>query len=267
MECIGLPTTASPSSHLRDDLRLESLEMVHLAVALEDLGVAAPDDVFLRLHTLGDVYELYLLRHAQGELGSPPDGCGAEVPGDGTRSAGLFTTVRSVQGEDWGWIRDQMWATMPFLVDRYNNVIPTAEQFASDFSAAALAIGVVCRSGATERVGVVAATGYSSHGHAYLLASESTSWLGTGLVIDGLAVFIDGLFRQWPLHHLFAEVLEEDLHKFRDRTHSYFEVVARLRDHHFVDGRWTDQYILRVARSVWQSPGNRYSTLVAESRG
>ena len=51
-------------SHLHDDLHLDSLGYVELAVALAGHGAVLSDDDWLEVHTLGDVWFHYGFRRA-----------------------------------------------------------------------------------------------------------------------------------------------------------------------------------------------------------
>ncbi len=48
--------TISLESHLQDDLGIDSLDAVELALQIEEsLGVAIPDDAFAKMETVGDL--------------------------------------------------------------------------------------------------------------------------------------------------------------------------------------------------------------------
>ncbi len=48
--------TISLNSHLQDDLGIDSLDAVELALQIEEVtGVAIPDDAFAQMKTVGDI--------------------------------------------------------------------------------------------------------------------------------------------------------------------------------------------------------------------
>jgi acyl carrier protein len=49
-------------ARLVDDLGLDSFDLVELLTLVEELGVRFPDDVAVRLDTVGDVYREYAQR-------------------------------------------------------------------------------------------------------------------------------------------------------------------------------------------------------------
>ena len=59
----------APDTCLAEDLGLDSLSRVELALALEELQVDAPAEWLSAVTTLGDYYELYTLRIEQNQLG------------------------------------------------------------------------------------------------------------------------------------------------------------------------------------------------------
>lgn len=64
---LGLDATQlEPTTHLTDDLGLESFELLEIIVMVEELGVPVPDSVAANVQTLGDLYEHYRSGAASG---------------------------------------------------------------------------------------------------------------------------------------------------------------------------------------------------------
>jgi hypothetical protein len=57
------------------DVELDSVTMLEMVVAIEDLGAELPADLFLTAKSLGEVYEAYLIA-----VGTIDDGAEVDVP-------------------------------------------------------------------------------------------------------------------------------------------------------------------------------------------
>ena len=81
---------------------------------------------------------------------------------------------------------------------------------------------------------------------------------GTTLMLDGLFIFMNYLFQNWPFRKLYAEVLEYNFAQFRGSGPGLYVIEGCLRQHNYYADRYWDKYILAVYRDTWEDRGRRY---------
>ena len=81
---------------------------------------------------------------------------------------------------------------------------------------------------------------------------------GSTKMLDGLFIFMNYLFTNWPFRKLYAEVLEYNMVQFRGSGSGLYVVEGCLRKHSYYANRYWDKYIICIYRDVWESVGTRY---------
>lgn len=152
-------------------------------------------------------------------------------------------------------------------LSRYRGATLSPEQFQSriwDGSFAQFVIEHRARAGV---IGHVAAYDpHPSNGYCTISVIGSREFAGSGLILEGLAVFVFYLLDLWPFRKIYAEVPGFAYHHFASGLQRYFREEGRLRNHHFALGRWWDVHILALYRELIDPHRDRIVHF-AESQG
>jgi hypothetical protein len=102
-------------------------------------------------------------------------------------------------------------------------------------------------------------------GHAYVSVASTPRLVGTGLALEGLGLLTDYMFERFGFAKLYAESVAFNAQQFAS-AREYFNIEARLRDHHFYAGRHWDVYVLSITRAQWMELRPQFiEDLVADS--
>lgn len=93
--------------------------------------------------------------------------------------------------------------------------------------------------------------------HAYFAVLRFENERPTPLVMLGLALFIEYLFKSWSFVSLHAEVPAFNMHQFESGLGRIFEVEGRLRNHYSCAGRMWDMFILSIHYDPWRRQSGR----------
>lgn len=240
--------------------QLDSLQRIEVALVLRELGVIAPAGVWLSQRTVRDVYDLYALRAEQRDL-QPV----TTTPETWNSVVGALVSLRAIVPSD----LDFLFAltTDPRLIDRwrFRGAPPNPDDFYQLLWQGVLAQYLVTRTDSGAPVGLVCAYDYHPSGRAYLAALEHPELIRSGLILEGVALFLDYVFRRWDLHTLYIETLDLSFDDFASNRLGLFERVGRLKQHHFYDGRYQDLHVFRLQRSTWLDSGQRIRASIASS--
>lgn len=91
-----------------------------------------------------------------------------------------------------------------------------------------------------------------ANGHAYVAAARLKRGNLSTDFAQGFVMFVDYLFDNWPLHKLYMEVGEFNLHFVEGGIGELFEIEGRLIDHLWAGERRWDMLILSTGRVTWQ---------------
>ena len=142
---------------------------------------------------------------------------------------------------------------------------PAFEEWLKQRSATALARFVVLGVADHRRLGLVFLFNVDMrNGHAHLAVSSFDATRPSPLVMMGCGLFIDYTFSCWPLHKLYLDVADYNLEQFSSGLGKLFEAEGRLKNHHYLDGRYWDHHILAISKDRWNSYWSRYSASVLE---
>jgi RimJ/RimL family protein N-acetyltransferase len=92
------------------------------------------------------------------------------------------------------------------------------------------------------------------HGTAHVAIIVRPDLYGKGWPLEGAGLFVDYLFRVFPLRKLYAETVEYNYDSsFAHGAGRFFSEEARLKAHHYYDGRYWDAVVLSLYRDDWNA--------------
>jgi acyl carrier protein len=237
----------SPSARLREDVGLDSVRMLELVLVLDSLGVTVEDEDVTGLTVVDDLYHLYVARLAADE---------ADRAAEVQRSygiaplAGRRTVQRPLVPADDGYVQGLM-----STGERW----PTGRAFgASEVPGTVLAEHLVVDARSAARIGVLAA--YDAdlrNGTAYLMASFEPRVRGRGWPLEAIVLFVDHLFRTWPLRKVYAEAVGSAAKPIESGLGRLFVEEGRFVAHEYVHGKLCDLRVLSVFRAHWEAVAPR----------
>jgi RimJ/RimL family protein N-acetyltransferase len=101
-------------------------------------------------------------------------------------------------------------------------------------------------------LGLVSAYGANARNrYAYLAVFAVPSHPQRALLLEGVGIFVNLLFRTHDLRKLYAETPEFAFQSFASGLTEFFQEEAKLRDHDYYDGQYWDLHILSISRDFW----------------
>jgi RimJ/RimL family protein N-acetyltransferase/acyl carrier protein len=249
----GVPRARLDSAARLDaDLGIDSFGLLELATSLAELGVELSEREWLETETLGELYDQYRERTlipavAEPAVTAPSESISLSTGDQVTppRLAGRFFRLAPV-----------LPPSVPFLYGlsmipevgfrwRYRGAVPSPQQFEQDLWQGVLAQFVVESIQSSQPAGHVVCYGPDRNmGHAYVGAAMTDEYQGSGIAAEPVRIFLDYLFDVWPFHKLYLELPEFNLPQFASAAGRGLHVEARMRNHHYYQGRRWDQIIL-----------------------
>jgi RimJ/RimL family protein N-acetyltransferase len=135
---------------------------------------------------------------------------------------------------------------------RYRGAIPEPAEFASSLKNGVLVQFIVEKRVGGEKIGLV--TAYNANhrdGFTYVAGLAAPKFIGTGYVLDGIALLMDYLFELWPFRKLYFESIEFNVLEFASVMGSVFREEARLAEHTYHGERYWDVVTLAAYRGAW----------------
>jgi hypothetical protein len=94
-------------------------------------------------------------------------------------------------------------------------------------------------------------------GFAFLAAERFGPPRPVPVMMFGVALFIEHVFRCWNFHKLYLEVPEYNVSQLASGIGRLFTLEGRLREHLWYDGRRWDQIVLALYRDTWARESRR----------
>lgn len=136
---------------------------------------------------------------------------------------------------------------------RYRGLVPSYDQMVSQLWDGVLAQYLVVDRTSQKMAGVVNLYRYNPRAsNCFAAALTHPSFLGSGVVIEGLLLLLDHAFDLWSLKKVFFEVMGFNLDQMATITR-FTEEEARLRDFDFAYGQLWDSVTLSVDAERWQT--------------
>ncbi|EQD25851.1 hypothetical protein B1A_22129 [mine drainage metagenome] len=76
--------------------------------------------------------------------------------------------------------------------------------------------------------------------------------MNTGAMVEGVALFLDEILRNWNFRKLYMEAPEFNVDQVKSGLGSFFHEEGRLKAHHFYDGKYHDQLLLALYRDEFE---------------
>ncbi len=266
---LGLPRgSAVPEARLIEDLGLDSLQMLDLLLLLDALDAHIEPEAIARVTRMRDLHRLFvdrwtLAQHAGLVCESTPPGWIPETTrgrmrGVGSqRLTGLRSRLRALRASDEEFLYDLVQQSPGASLARHGKG-PNPRSFSADLWRGVLDQRLILDRTSDGPIGLVAARNADARrGVAWLEVTLHPRVQGRGWPFESVMLFVDHLFRGWPLRKLYAEVLAGHLDDVASGVGRLFVEEGRLAAHEYVDGGWSDLHILALFRERWERDAPR----------
>jgi acyl carrier protein len=269
-EELGLPIgSVTPEARLIEDLGLDSLQMLDLLLLLDAIDARLDSEDLARISRVGDLHRRVVehLKLCQLRAGlvceSGSGGVCRESPAKRrrpsvvTRLLGTRTRQRPLGGADYEFLYALMQGCDGVFFRRHGRG-PNPDQFAKELSRGALVQHVVLDRVADSPIGLISARDADlRRGIVHLEFVVAGRLQGQGWPFEACMLFIDHLFRSWPLRKIYAEVLAHEVEDVASGIGRLFVREGILAAHEYVDGSWVDVHILSLFRDRWDQDAPR----------
>lgn len=146
------------------------------------------------------------------------------------------------------------------LTWRLMGSIPSIERFSSVLWAGVECQFVLWSKETVQRLGLVQMIRYDPRSAtAHLSFFLAASHQDLGWPLEGVLLFVDYVFRVYPLRKLYLESLRPAFDQFASAVGRHLEVEGILRDHDVFDGRFVDLLITSTTPSRWADSRRRFA--------
>lgn len=177
----------------------------------------------------------------------------------GPRLQGRHVHLRAVLPEDLTYLRLVETSSELAPQWRLRGSTPSPQDWAQGSTAGVLAQFLALANRDRAKVGLV--TAYNANfrdGHAQLAAVAFDPARPGPLMPIAIGLFIEYVFRCWPLRKLYMDVAEYNLPQFASGVDKLFSAEGHLREHYYLDGQYWDKYILSLSREQWGDHPKRF---------
>jgi RimJ/RimL family protein N-acetyltransferase len=170
------------------------------------------------------------------------------------RLTGRHVTLRPVTLNEYESLR-QVELSEPFIARwRHRGATPPPEVWAQGMGQGVLAQFLVVRNDTNVPVGMVVLYNADfQHRFAYLAVMNFQANMPSPMMMTGVILFVEYVFRCWDFRKLYVETAEFNYRQFRSGTGRMLTHEGTLKDHFFYDGRYWDEHILALYREHWES--------------
>lgn len=168
-----------------------------------------------------------------------------------------YCELRAPSESDLAWLHDLASTPPADTFWRLRGLSLSPADFEAFLYRDVLAQYVVANKATAEPAGFVQAYGASlTQGVASLSVIIDQSFVRAGWPLEGVEMFIDRLFDEFPLRKVYARTLS-NVDALASLTKFFpFELEATLREDEFAQGEWQDCYVYAVDRDAWH--GRRF---------
>lgn len=141
---------------------------------------------------------------------------------------------------------------------RFRGSTPSPEAHVASLWAGVLAQYLVVSRESQEPVGIVAV--FDPHfgdGFAELAAAKFEPATWPVPLMQGLALFVEHVFRTWSFRKLYVRCLEPSYGRISSAVGWLLQREGTLREHAYVDGTYVDQHVLALYRETWERESTR----------
>ncbi len=268
------PATLTPETRFVEDLAFDSVRMLELALFLDVLGVTASTEDLKRISSIDDAYQLYVDKTALwcfGDLTATylvPSDEHPEPPPPIHPLWSRRTRQRPVVRADYDFLYDLTQRRDPVVFWRHRGRCVGPEAFPSLLWRSVLIQHVIVHAKTSSPVGLVAAYDADLRsGTAHLDVAVEPSVHGQGWPYEAVVLFIDHVFRWWPLRKLYLESLRPLTQSLGDGLTRIFVEEGCLTAHEYVGGAWVDLHLLAATRQRWDEHAPRLLERIRDPQG
>lgn len=255
------PVSVTPTTHLRDELGLDSLQRLDLYAWLVERGT---DPETIPPGGPRTVAESQALLDAASSVTAT---AGMRVPqisdADMTASPGTQQRAHARQPVlHTGQIALRPVAPehVPFLYHlairedvgyrwRFRGAVPDMDTFQANLRQGVLSQFVVVSEPVGEPAGqVICYNADLARGIGYVAAAFTPEHTANALPVTSVSLFVRYVFQVWNLRKLYLEMISYNFDQIASGAGHHFDVEGRLRDHSYYDGRYWDEYLLAIRR-------------------
>lgn len=139
---------------------------------------------------------------------------------------------------------------------RYRGATPSPERFVTDLWDGVLAQFIIETPEPRKPAGlVVAYNPDQANGNVYLGVLIDNAYHRKAWPMEGILMFVDYMFQNWPFRHLYAETTEYSAAHFSSGAKTLFEEEGRLRENTYFQGRYWDYIYYTLTRERWEEKG------------
>jgi hypothetical protein len=175
---------------------------------------------------------------------------------------GKHLHLRAVGPEDLAYLR--LFETSSEFASRWRlrGATPNPQEWAHGSTVGVLAQFVIVANRDQARVGLVTAFRANfQDGHARIAAMAFNPRANSPLIMFGIGMFVEYVFRCWNFRKLYMDVAEYNLPQIASGLAKLFVVEGKLREHYYLDGQYWDRLILALYRDAWAAHPKRFLDL------
>ena len=248
------------ATRFREDLELDALQMLKLALFLDALAIPLNVEELSRVRRMGDAYRRYVERRASRRYGEFVCERADEValPKERARISSPLVSRRTRQRvlgrDDYAYVRSLVLSDESAPPWRRGPSASNPDSFPDQLWHSVLAQHLVLEAVAGAPIGLV--TAYDADfrngtGRVALLLDRSV--LGEGWPLESAVLFVNHVFRTWPFRKLYAEVPAHALEQCASGIGGMVREEGRLIAHEYVGAEWSDVVILSLFREAWEA--------------
>jgi RimJ/RimL family protein N-acetyltransferase len=162
--------------------------------------------------------------------------------------------LRPLTTQDYPYLRRAETATELSFRWRLRGATPSPDQWVQTVWHQVLAQFMVVGLASERPIGLVSVYRPNfQDGYAHLAATRFEPAKPSPMMVLGVSLFVEYVFRCWNFRKLYMELPEFNLSQFRSGLGRYFHLEGRLRDHFYFNGRYWDQLTLAIYRDVLET--------------
>ena len=150
---------------------------------------------------------------------------------------------------------------------RFRGATPSREQFGRMIHEGVACQYVAERLEQCVPLGCVVLYDVHTQGHGKVAVLKDPACDDAGLMIEATALFVEYVFKVFPLRKLYAQAPDYTYVDFRSGAGRYFVEEGRFIEHEYYDGRWWDLVTLALSRQRWHDVSARVLSLLFSTYG
>jgi len=164
---------------------------------------------------------------------------------------GRYTYLRPILADDYELIRGVEMSAGNAITYRQRGASLSPEQFNQSLWAGVVAQFMIVEIASNAPVGVVACYRPDYRNASAYFAGVVFPGYSSGRPLEGIALFLDYVFKAYPFRKIYGESLEPNFAQFSSMVGTVAHVEGRLRSHEYYDGAYVDQVIIAIYRDEW----------------